>query len=252
MNLSSIASGLPGGPKLDMGSINDVKKNKRTLETDSVLWQQQQEMLTAHRQRFVAFVNRKLAGEACDAQIKSSFELLKNHIHWCGWDEIVPVSLALNKLGPEYHRCLVVLGGWHHAGKMPNLKPPAAELLKLMWKYRGLILVGNACEAMIKDANTSPAKLMELLHSWRAELPEDLGERPKELMAMIQEKKPEVALAIETALLYLEPRIFAFSPTRNNPTAGWEDYYRFAYAYRRLVGQFSSEFGKYYWGIYCK
>ena len=59
-------------------------------------------------------------------------------------------------------------------------------------------------------------------------------------------------MEIENNLLFMNPRIFMFSPTDKNRVAGWEDFSRFVYAYRRLARQFSSEFGKYYWGIYCK
>jgi hypothetical protein len=256
MNLSNSAPETPGGPKLDMGSINDVKKNKRTPETDSDLWQQQQGNLARLRQKLCELVSRKLAGEDCDSEIAATFKMLSGHLHFGDWDSLFPVFEAIAKLGPNYHHCIVVLGGWHHVGKLANLNPPDKCLLDMMRGFRGLVNTSTICRQMIKGGqqnwNTNLPKLRKCVGNYWDVLPGYLWDQPDQLLKFIDQQEPLAVAEIENALLFMHPRIFAFSPIAKNSFAGWQDFERFVFAYQRLVKQFASDFGKYHWGIFCK
>ena len=253
MNLSSSVPGLPGGPKLDMGSINDVKKHRRTPETDSDLWQQQQANLAHLRQKLCELVSRKQGGENCDSEIASTFLMLSGHLHLGDWESLFSVFDAINKLGAKYHHCIVVLGGWHHGGKLANLNPPNKSLLDLMRLYRGLVNTEIICRQAIKEGgDANLLKLRKCVWTYWDGLPGHQWNQPELLLEFIEQRKPLAVAEIENALLFMHPRIFAFSPTAKNHLAGWQDFDRFVFAYRRLIGQFTSDFGKYYWGIFCK
>ena len=256
MNLSSSMPGLPGGPKLDMGSINDVKKNKHAPESDSELWQQQQGNLARMRQKLCELVSRKQGGEACDTEIAATFAMLSGHLHVGDWDSLFPVFDAINTLGTNYHHCIVVLGGWHHTGKLANLNPPDKCLLDMMRWYRGLVNTATVCQEVIQggsqNRNANLPRLRKYVGMYWDVLPGYLWDQPELLLEFIGQREPLAMAEIENALLFMHPRIFAFSPTAKNRMAGWQDFDRFVFAYRRLVKQFSSDFGKYYWGIFCK
>jgi hypothetical protein len=256
MTLSSNIPGLPGNPKLDMGSVNNVKKNKRASETDSELWQQQQKNMAGLRQNLCALVGRKQAGEDCDLVIESTFNMLSGQLHEGDWDSLFPVFDAIAKLGAKYHHCIVVLGGWHHAGKPGNLNAPQKSLLDLLRLYRGLVNVEAICHQTLKGGranwNTNLPKLRKCVSLYWDVLPGHLWDKPERLLEFIVQRKPLAVAEIENHLLFMHPRFFGFHPTAKNLLAGWEDFERFVFAYRRLVSQFTSEFGNYYWGIYCK
>jgi len=123
----------------------------------------------------------------------------------------------------------------------------------LMRLYRGLVNTETVCRQAIKeggDANLS--KLRKYVGMYWDVLPGHLWNQPEQLLEFIVKREPLAVAEIENSLLFMHPRIFAFSPTAKNKLAGWEDFDRFVFAYRRLVKQFTSDFGKYYWGIFCK
>lgn len=256
MNSSLNAPEPPGGPKLNMGSINDMKKNKRAPDTDSELWRDRQLDLARQRQKLCELVSRKQSGEACDSEIAATFVMLSGHLHEGDWDSLFPVFDAITNLGANYHHCFVVLGGWYHAGNLGNLNPPDKSLLDMMRLYRGLVNTEFICRQTIKEGrqnrDTNLPKLRKCVGMYWDGLPGHLWDQPEQLLEFISHRKPLAVAQIENALLFMHPRIFAFSPTAKNPVAGWQDFDRFVFAYRRLVKQFSSDFRRYYWGIYCK
>lgn len=242
------------GPKQPMGGIGDAKKSGAATDQDSTLWQDQQKHLATLRQELCDLEKRKRAGEPCDEQVASKFKLLSCTMNVGAWEDLFPLFDAISKLDVKYHRVIVIFGGWHHTGELEGIKPPAANLLVLMRRYRGLVWTEMACQELnnkrVSGAGDSSAKLKEVLATYKEVLPTNLWNHPDRLVEFVETMKPVTATEIESALLFLEPRIFAFSQTKKNPLAGWQDFERFVFGYRRLVGNFNSAFSQYYWGIY--
>ena len=258
MDLSKIFPDAPDpkqpGPKQPMGGIGDGKKNGASSDQDSTLWQDQQKHLATVRQELCELEKRKRAGEPCDEQIASKLKLLSCTMNVGAWEDLFPLFDAISKLDVKYHRVIVIFGGWHHTGELEGIKPPAANLQILMRRYRGLVRAEMACRELAKrglsGAGDTSAKLKEVLETYKDVLPTNLWNHPDRLVEFVEKMKPVTATEIENALLFLEQRIFAFAPTKNNPLAGWQDFQLFVFAYRRLVGNFNSSFSQYYWGIF--
>jgi len=242
------------GPKQDLGGITGDNKAQAKLDTDSQLWQQQQEMLTKLRQKLADLVRAKKMGANCDADIAATFRMLSGRLHIAEWDSLLPAFDAIQRLDASCHRAIIVFGGWHHSGDLPNLNGVPKDLVSLFRAYYGLFNIENQCHKVAKEGSQTWSDEVDSLIKWLATyrdlLPIGLWRKHDELLALINQKKPNLELEIENALLFVHPRIFAYSPTAKNPVAGWQDFYKFVAAYRRLVPKFHSEFGHYYWGIY--
>ncbi len=246
------------GPKQNLGAVGDGKKNGSVADTETVLGQQQQKKLAILRQELCDLEKQKRAGEPCDEDIASKFRALSCHVHIDEWQNLLPVFDAIDRLGAEYSNAIVIFGGWHHSGELENINAPSGDLLMAMRYYRGLLKLEAACNAVKTGGNkqwsTTIPKLREHVKTYQNILPEQLRKQPPEmvgeLLKFTEKKKPLVGSEIETALLFLHPRIFAFSPTSKNAADGWQCFRRFVFAYRNLVKTFRCEFGVCYWGIY--
>lgn len=259
MNLSSHLSPAapePQSPGLNqpLGGISEGQKGGAATDADSQLWQAQQAHLAILRQELCALEKLKRNRGTCDTQITSKFSLLTGRIHIDQWQNLLPTFDAISRLGVNYHRVFVVFGGWHHPGNPGNMNPPPDKLLVLLKRYRGLVKAETTCHELAKKgmagAGDSSSKLKKILEIYKNVMPGNMWNQPDRLLEYIDEMKPATTMEIEHALLFLQPRIFAFAPTSQNPTAGWDDFKRFVYAYRLLVEDFHSEFSTYYWGIY--
>ena len=93
-------------------------------------------------------------------------------------------------------------------------------------------------------------KLIKGLDACHPTLPLSLWRFPDELGGRIDGAKSLLEPQVECALLFLQPRIFIFSPEKGKPESGWKDFYDFVLGYRSLVKTFRSDFTQYYWGIY--
>ena len=246
------------GPKLNLGAVGDGKEGGSVQDTDTVLGQQQQKKLASLRQELCDLENQKRQGKQCDEDIASKFRALSCHVHIDEWANLLPVFDTINRLGAEYHNAIVIFGGWHHSGDLENINAPSGDLLIIMRHYRGLLNLEFAYNAVKNGGkekwSTTIPKLREHVKTYQNILPEPLRKQPfemvSELLKFTDEKKPLVSSEIETALLFLHPRIFAFSPTPKNAADGWECFRRFVFAYRNLVETFRYECGVCYWGIY--
>lgn len=253
MNLDNLH--IPAPPKLDMPSGKSTGENaKKRTDTDSELWQRQQEHLAVLRRKFCEQVKANRGTPANPQDVDGTFRLLAYHIHVADWASLLPVFHRINELGPDYHRAIIVLGGWHHSGEAESIDRPQQELLAPLRRYRAIVKVGDICRQMAKDGKQNwglhIGKLRGCLKTYRDEFPEDGWEDPDRLLKIVEQREPTVEMEIENALLFLHPRIFAFGPTSKNPTAGWNDFLNFLFAYCRLVPKFRTEWPQYYWGIY--
>ena len=240
-------------PQLDTGGVGETKA-KAILDIESPLGQQQQTFLMQQRERLCQLVANKKMGSNNDSEIRAVFQILAGRMHVGEWDDLNRVFAAIQSLGAGYHRAFVVLGGWHHDGAVDNLDKPNEDLLKLVGKYWNLLCLDFwRRKVLAEKAHTwsdSVDKVIKGLDACHPTLPLSLWRFPNELGGRIDGAKSVLEPQVECALLFLQPRIFIFSPEKGKPESGWKDFYDFVLGYRSLVKTFRSDFTQYYWGIY--
>ena len=245
----------PGGPQLEMGAQGGEQKARRLLDTESPLGQQQQSFLAHQRERLCRLVADKANGAKNEAEIQAVYRILSGKIHVGEWRDFKRVSEAIQTLGSPYHQVFVILGGWHHDGDVDGLTKPDADLLNLVKKYWHLRWVNfHRTKVAAEGKQTWSDNVDELIHGLKncppGLLPFKLWRQPAELGEKIEAAKRSLEPRVESALLFLQPRIFVFSPDKGKPESGWNDYFRFMRSYNEMLPNFRSEFSQYYWGIY--
>jgi len=243
----------PKNPQLDMGGIGETKE-KAVLDVDSPLGQQQQAFLMQQRERFCQLVAEKKKGAMNDSEIRAVFQILSGRMHVGEWSDLNRVFEAIESLGDAYRRAFVVLGGWHHDGSLDNLEKPNEDLLNLLRKYWNLLRLEfwrrRVLAEKVQTWSDNVDKVIKCLVACRPTLPLQLWRLPDELGGRIEQEKSLLEPQVEGVLLFLQPRIFIFSPEKGKSELGWNNFYEFVLSYRSLVKTFRSEFTLYYWGIY--
>jgi hypothetical protein len=246
------AKGIIPPPKLEFGGLSDADgKTKKTVpDSEDQLWVDQQAMLERHRRNLWDLASQNKGG--CDGEIKETFMMIANCLHVAAWDSLLPAFDALQKLGAEYQQGFVVLGGWHHQGDLTKINPPPFDLLKGLAEFRALLRTFNQADRVFtakpETLSNEQAELRKCLAAVPG-LPFELGQ-PYKLMLDTDKKLKVLRRSLEHKFLFLQQRLFIFSPTEANPLAGHEDFNRFVYAYRNMVNKFDSKFSDYFWGVY--
>ena len=243
-------------PTIDMGGVAAASQSQKKLdpEREDPLWQQQQDILTRLRYSFHSKVESFKAGNCSINEVRLSLNLVANKMHCAEWSQLVPVFDALSKLGPEFKRGFFVLAGWHNDGDLSKLAAPSPDLLRLLKEYRVLLhtafLQKKVVAASPEKRMEEQAKLTAYMRRWPVFVAQDCNKQPSELLNLIEWKQDDLAISIETNLLFLQNRVFCFTPTSTNPTEGWADFYAFVFAYSRLLARFTNKFGHYSWGMF--
>jgi hypothetical protein len=247
------AKGFISNPKLEFGGLPDPdgKPKKTAPDSEDQLWVDQQEMLAGHRRNLWDLARDNKGGS--DDEIKETYMMIANKMHVASWDSLLPAFDALEKLGAEYQRGFVVLGGWHHQGDLTKITSPPIDLLKGLDDVRALLRTFFWAERVFKakpdTLSNAQAELRKCLAAVPG-LPADLWQEPYMLMIETDKKLKVLRRVLEHKFLFLQQRLFIFSPTEADPLAGHEDFYQFVFAYRNMVSQFGSKFSDYYWGVY--
>ena len=243
-------------PTIDMGGVAGASQSQKKLdpEREDPLWQQQQSMLANLRNLFNSKAESYKGGYCSANEMRLSLNLIANKMHCDAWCNLVPAFDALAKLGPEFHRGLFVLGGWHHDGDLSKLAAPPSDLLDLLKEYRVLlnteIFQRQLVAASPEKRLVAQAKLTAYMRQSPVFVSSDFDKHPDEMLKMIEWKQGCLSISIETNLLFLQNRVFCFSPKRTNPTEGWLDFNAFVFAYRWLLPRFTNQFGHYSWGMF--
>jgi hypothetical protein len=243
-------------PTIDMGGVAATNQSQKKLDPDreDPLWQQQQSMLANLRDLFNSKAESFKGGYCSVGELHLALKLIANKMHCDEWRNLVPVFDALSKLGPEFHRGFFVLAGWHHDGDLSKLAAPSSDLLGLLKEYRVLLhtafLQKQVVTASPEKRLEAQTKLTAYMRQWPVFVASDFHKRPDELLNQIEWKQESLAISVETNLLFLQNRVFCFTPTPTNPTAGWVDFNAFVFAYSRLLARFTNQFGHYSWGMF--
>jgi hypothetical protein len=175
-------------------------------------------------------------------------------MHCAEWCQLVPVFDALSKLCPEFKRGFFVLAGWHHDGDLSKLAAPSPDLLGLLKDCRVLLhtafLQKQVVSASPEKRLEAQAKLTAYMRQSPVFVASDFNKQPGELLNLIEWKQGDLAINIETNLLFLQNRVFCFTPNATNPTSGWADFFAFVFAYRQLLPRFTNQYGHYSWGMF--
>jgi len=247
------AKGIIPPPKPEFGGLSDPDGNpKKTVpDSEDQLWVDQQEMLARHRRNLWDLASEHKGG--CDDEINETYMMVANCLHVASWDSLLPAFDALEKLGAEYQRGFVILGGWHHQGDLTKINPPPIDLLKGLAEFRGLLRTFSQADSVFRakpeTLNDEQARLRKCMAAVPG-LPADLLQEPYKLMLEADKKLKVLRRALEHKFLFLQHRLFIFSPTEANPHAGHEDFNQFVFAYRNMVSKFDSKFSDYFWGVY--
>ena len=243
----------PPAPKLEFGGLSnaDGKPKKTVPDSEDQLWVDQQAILERHRRTLWNLASVKKG--VCDDEIKEAYGMIANRLHVASWDSLLPAFDALEKLGAEYQQGFVVLGGWHHQGDLTKMTPPPTDLLKGLAAFRGLFRTFSQADSVFKaKPETLPdeqARLRKCLAAVPG-LPAELWQEPYPLMTETDRRIKVLRRSLEHKFLFMQHRLFIFSPTEGNPIAGHEDFNQFVFAYRNMVNKFDSKFSDYFWGVY--
>ena len=251
-----LASTTPPPPKLEFGGMSAANDSQKALDPnrDDELWQRQQAILLSHRASLCFAAKSFAAGIASPNDVREVVDRVANKIHVADWNELVVEFDALKELGDEFHRGIFVLGGWHHTGNLPKLRPPPGDLLDVITTARVVLnasfLVGQLIKASPEKMGQAQKSLVDFLRKWPQVFQADISQKPDDLVKIIELKQKGLALTLETQLLFFQQRFFCFSPTAKSATAGWTDFYAFVRVYRTLMRRFTKQFPEYYWGIF--
>ena len=251
-----LPSSTPPPPKLELSGISTTTEAQKTLdpEREDELWQRQQTILAGHREDFVFTVESNKSGNATANEVREVVDRMAGKVHVTGWENLAATFDSLGKLGDEFHEAIFVLGGWHHKGDLAKLAKPTQSLLEQLRDYRVMLwadeLRNRVVKAGAENKVVAQAKLTSYLQEWVKLFPPGVASMPNELQRAIWLRQTALTLSIETELLFLQNRVFLFTPSPKKPTAGWQDFNRFVYAYSRLKRKFKNEYNPFYWGIF--
>ncbi len=243
-------------PTLDFGGISEATKSQKDLDhhREDELWQRQQNMLADNRSDLVFTVDSYKSGKRTSNEVREIIERVANKVHVAGWEDIVAVTDALAKLGDEFHSGIYMLGGWHHVGDLTRLAKPSQNLLDQLRDYRVLLWADELRDRVVKadpeSKGVAQAKLVAFLQQWPRLFSTGSWDKIDELEAVIWHNQRILTLSVETQLLFLQNRVFAFTPAAASATAGWKDFSAFVKAYRKLRRRFKNEFQPYYWAVF--
>lgn len=260
---------LPNKNALNLGGVSDPAKSptdKSTKDADqeNELFVRQQAILTSHRKNLRDFTGGLKSGESTLDDVRESFHQQIGKLHINDWNSLWPLIDALCGLGDEFHRGAFVFGGWHHQGDLSKLSAPPQDLLDDLKAFRMVLRAGSLRDALVgalqKNEATPNKVTADVLADAQVGLGVHLSQWPKlfspdgwkqllELEKQIEKRTLSLSSSIETKLLFLENRVFVFSPTATDALTGWKDFARFVYAYRRLRFDIT-KYKNYYIGIY--
>jgi hypothetical protein len=247
------AQASPSGPSpLALGGLDDESAAQAEFKEK---FSAHQEHLAARRETLFKHVNAWLEAER--PMVETFNSAMVGQTHRTTWDELWPVICAINAMPARQRQCVVVLGGWFINCKALRAEPvqPSEQL------RRDLILHATHQEVLDRISKWRAAYNEKDKAAWLRSVEEfarryktfgpcfQSGDWFNAVWSHAQEQESHLLGLVLDQLYCLRLPVFWFFPTPQKLTAGWQDFWLFAWSYQRLPDRERNTFGPYYFAL---
>jgi hypothetical protein len=250
------AGGGPSGPPpLSLGGLGD-DNGASEGESFSAKFEARQEHLAGRRATLL---------QACDAWHKAERPMRETfasaiigQTHRADWDELWPLFAAINLMPAAQRSCVAVLGGWFMDRKQLRAEPvqTPAQLRRDLFRHaihqEVLDRVGKWQLAWNEKDKADWLRAVEVFarqHETAFGQCLQSGDWFTALWSHAQEQQSHLLGLVLDQLYCLRQPVLWFFPTPQDLTAGWRDFYSFAWSYQRLPGRERDALGPYFFTL---
>ncbi len=252
--------GSPSGPSsLSLGGLDDDSAAQAEFKEK---FSAQQEHLAGRRatlfQNFNAWKQAESVWHQAERPMVETFDsALVGQTHRATWDELWPLIATMNLLPERQRQCVVVLGGWFINSKKLRAEPvqPSEQLRRDLLHHaihqEVLDRIGKWQSAPNEKDKAAWLRSIETFaRRYKAFAPcFQSGDWFNALWGQAVEQRSHLLGLVLDQLYGLRQPVFWFFPTPDNLTAGWQDFFAFAWSYQHLPDRERDIFGPYFFAL---
>jgi hypothetical protein len=247
--------GHSGSPPLSLGGLADADSGADG-ESFKSKFAAHQEHLAGRR---ATLLQNVLDWKEAEQPMRETFaSALVGQTHRADWDELWPLFEAIQQMPVSQRSCVVILGGWFMDRKKLMAEPVQTpqqlrrDLFTHALHQEVLDRIGNWQHAYDVQSKAVSLRAVEALARQHAKVFGQCFQSADWFNALwdyAQEQQSHLLGLVLDQLFSLRQPVFWFYPTPERLTAGWQDFWSFAWAYQRLPSRERDALGPYFFTL---